>query len=163
MRQHLLVRHAWAHVRVGERNPPADPSPRAGFAGTSATRRNFPPEGVARHISRRQFNVLRLAAAVPMIVPSVPPRVAGGATTPSSTQNRNMLRGLRTASSGPVGKTIMATCVGGLVLAFAAWGIGDIFRGSSRTNVATVGDTSISADRFRQLYQKKLQELSIRF
>ena len=74
-----------------------------------------------------------------------------------------MLRGLRTASSGPVGKTIMAVCVGGLVLAFAAWGIGDIFRGSSRTNVATVGDTSISADRFRQLYQKKLQELSIRF
>ncbi len=56
----------------------------------------------------------------------------------------------------------MGICVGGLVLAFAAWGIGDIFRGYTRTNVATVGSSSISADQFRQLYQKKLQDLSIR-
>jgi peptidyl-prolyl cis-trans isomerase D len=54
----------------------------------------------------------------------------------------------------------MALVVGVLVIAFAAWGIGDIFRGSSRSNVATVGSTSISGDQFRQLYQKKLQELS---
>jgi peptidyl-prolyl cis-trans isomerase D len=73
-----------------------------------------------------------------------------------------MLRGLRTASTGWLGKTIMALVVGVLVVAFAAWGIGDIFRGYSRTNVATVGDMSISPDRFRQLYQKKLQELSVR-
>jgi len=73
-----------------------------------------------------------------------------------------MLRGLRTASSGPVGKTIMAICVGGLVIAFAAWGIGDIFRGYTRTNVATVGSSTISPDQFRQLYQNKLNELSLR-
>ena len=73
-----------------------------------------------------------------------------------------MLRGLRTASTGLVGKTIMALVVGVLVIAFAAWGIGDIFRGYSRTNVATVGNASISPDRFRQLYQQKLQELSAR-
>ena len=73
-----------------------------------------------------------------------------------------MLRGLRTASTGWLGKTIMALVVGVLVIAFAAWGIGDIFRGSSRVNVATVGSTSISGDQFRQLYQKKLQEFSLR-
>jgi peptidyl-prolyl cis-trans isomerase D len=71
-----------------------------------------------------------------------------------------MLRGLRTASSGPIGKTIMAICVGGLVLAFAAWGIGDIFRGYARSYVATIGGSSISAEQFRQLYQNKLQEIS---
>jgi peptidyl-prolyl cis-trans isomerase D len=73
-----------------------------------------------------------------------------------------MLRGLRTASTGWIGKTIMALVVGVLVVAFAAWGIGDIFRGSSRVNVATVGSSSISGDQFRQLYQKKLQEFSLR-
>jgi peptidyl-prolyl cis-trans isomerase D len=73
-----------------------------------------------------------------------------------------MLRGLRTASSGPVGKTIMAICVGGLVLAFAAWGIGDIFRGYSRSYVAVVGSSSITPDQFRQMYQNKLNELSVR-
>jgi peptidyl-prolyl cis-trans isomerase D len=72
-----------------------------------------------------------------------------------------MLRGLRTASTGWIGKTIMALVVGVLVIAFAAWGIGDIFRGGSRTNVATVGSATISPDQFRQLYQKRLQELSV--
>src|SRR5262249_22955552 len=71
-----------------------------------------------------------------------------------------MLRGLRTASTGWIGKTIMTICVGGLVVAFAAWGIGDIFRGYTRSYVATVGSSSITPDQFRQLYQKKLQELS---
>ena len=56
----------------------------------------------------------------------------------------------------------MAMVVGVLVIAFAAWGIGDIFRGYTRTAVATVGSTSISPDQFRQLYQNKLQELSLR-
>ena len=71
-----------------------------------------------------------------------------------------MLRGLRTASTGWLGKTIMALVVGVLVIAFAAWGIGDIFRGYSRSYVATVGNTSITSDQFRQLYQTKLQDLS---
>jgi peptidyl-prolyl cis-trans isomerase D len=56
----------------------------------------------------------------------------------------------------------MGLVVGVLVIAFAAWGVGDIFRGSSRVNVATVGSASISGDQFRQLYQKKLQEFSVR-
>jgi len=73
-----------------------------------------------------------------------------------------MLRGLRTASTGWVGKTIMAIVVGVLVIAFAAWGIGDIFRGYTRTYVAVVGSSSITPDQFRQLYQNKLNELSLR-
>ncbi len=73
-----------------------------------------------------------------------------------------MLRGLRTASTGWVGKTIMAIVVGVLVIAFAAWGIGDIFRGYSRSYVAVVGSSSITPDQFRQLYQNKLNELSLR-
>ena len=71
-----------------------------------------------------------------------------------------MLRGLRTASTGWVGKTIMFIMVGGLVVAFAFWGIGDIFRGYSRSYVAVVGSSSITPDQFRQLYQNKLQEIS---
>src|SRR5580765_7967470 len=71
-----------------------------------------------------------------------------------------MLRGLRTASTGWVGKTIMAVVVGVLVVAFAAWGIGDIFRGYARSYVAVVGSSSISQEQFRQLYQNKLQEIS---
>jgi peptidyl-prolyl cis-trans isomerase D len=73
-----------------------------------------------------------------------------------------MLRGLRTASTGWIGKTIMAMVVGVLVIAFAAWGIGDIFRGYARSYVAVVGSSSITPDQFRQLYQNKLNELSLR-
>jgi peptidyl-prolyl cis-trans isomerase D len=73
-----------------------------------------------------------------------------------------MLRGLRTASTGWVGKTIMAIVVGILVVAFAAWGIGDIFRGYARSYVAVVGSSSITPDQFRTLYQNKLNELSLR-
>jgi peptidyl-prolyl cis-trans isomerase D len=72
-----------------------------------------------------------------------------------------MLRGLRTASTGWIGKTIMALVVGVLVIAFAAWGVGDIFRGYSRSYVATVGSSTINPEQFRQLYQKRLQELSL--
>jgi peptidyl-prolyl cis-trans isomerase D len=71
-----------------------------------------------------------------------------------------MLRGLRTASSGPVGKTIMAISVGALVIAFGFWGIGDIFRNFTRSALATVGDSKISVDQFRQLYNNKLQLVS---
>jgi len=56
----------------------------------------------------------------------------------------------------------MAVVVGILVIAFAAWGIGDIFRGYTRTYVAIVGSSSITPDQFRQLYQNKLNELSLR-
>lgn len=70
-----------------------------------------------------------------------------------------MLRGLRTASSGWLGKTIMAAVVGLLVVAFGIWGIGDIFRGFTRGAVASVGSAEISSDQFRQLFTDRVQAL----
>jgi peptidyl-prolyl cis-trans isomerase D len=70
-----------------------------------------------------------------------------------------MLRGLRTASSGWLGKTVMAAVVGFLIISFAIWGIGDIFRGFGRGTVAQVGHTEISMEQFRQLYNDRLQQL----
>ena len=40
-----------------------------------------------------------------------------------------MLRGMRKASSNWLGKSVMGAVVGFLVISFAIWGIGDIFRG----------------------------------
>jgi peptidyl-prolyl cis-trans isomerase D len=71
-----------------------------------------------------------------------------------------MLRGIRNASSGWIGKTIMAVVVGFLVMAFGFWGIGDIFRGNTRGALVTVGDAKMSADEFRQLFNSRLQALS---
>ena len=53
----------------------------------------------------------------------------------------------------------MATVVGFLIIAFGIWGIADVFRGSGRQTVATVGDVEISADQFRQAYNDQLQQL----
>jgi peptidyl-prolyl cis-trans isomerase D len=69
-----------------------------------------------------------------------------------------MLRGLRKASSGWVGKTIMAIVVGFLILAFGVWGIGDIFRGFGVFTVAKVGSTEISVEQFRVRYNEQLQQ-----
>jgi len=71
-----------------------------------------------------------------------------------------MLRGIRKASSNWVGKSIMAAVVAFLVISFAIWGIGDIFRGSTRTAVASIGDTEITGEQFRQLFNDRLQQLS---
>jgi peptidyl-prolyl cis-trans isomerase D len=69
-----------------------------------------------------------------------------------------MLRGLRKASSTWLGKAIMGTVVGVLILAFAYWGIADVFRGGGRSVVASVGNTDISAEQFRQTYMDQLQQ-----
>src|SRR5712692_5363487 len=74
-----------------------------------------------------------------------------------------MLRGLRKASSNWLGKVVMATVVGFLVISFAIWGIGDIFRGFGRSTVAKVGGTEISIDQFRMLYNDRLQQITRQF
>jgi peptidyl-prolyl cis-trans isomerase D len=71
-----------------------------------------------------------------------------------------MLRGLRKASSNWVGKAIMATVVAFLVISFAIWGIGDIFRGFGRSTVAKIGGTEITIQQFRNLYNDRLQQYS---
>jgi peptidyl-prolyl cis-trans isomerase D len=70
-----------------------------------------------------------------------------------------MLRGLRKASASWLGKAIMAAVVGFLVLAFAIWGIGDIFRGYGRSTFAKIGNTEIGIEQFRQAYNDRLQQI----
>jgi len=50
-----------------------------------------------------------------------------------------MLRGIHKASSTWLGKALMAVVMGFLVISFAIWGIGDIFRGFGLNAVATIG------------------------
>jgi len=72
-----------------------------------------------------------------------------------------MLRNIHKASSTWLGKAIMASVMGVLVISFAIWGIGDIFRGGfGQNSVATVGSTDISIEQFRQYYNDQLQRLS---
>src|SRR5262252_2846817 len=71
-----------------------------------------------------------------------------------------MLRGLRKASSNWLGKAVMAAVVGFLVISFAIWGIGDIFRGFGRSTVAKIGRVEITIEQFRSLYNDRLQQYS---
>ncbi len=71
-----------------------------------------------------------------------------------------MLRGIRTATSNWFGKIVMGVIVAFLVVSFAIWGIGDVFQGSGTSTVAEVGETEISVDQFRQLYNDRLQQIA---
>jgi peptidyl-prolyl cis-trans isomerase D len=73
-----------------------------------------------------------------------------------------MLRGIHKASSTWVGKAVMAIIMGGLIVSFAIWGIGDIFRGFGANSVAKIGGTEISIEQFRQYYTERLQQVSRR-
>ncbi len=77
----------------------------------------------------------------------------------TSYENARMLRGLHKASSTWLGKALMAAVMGFLVISFAIWGIGDMFRGFTRNEVATIGGTEISIEQFRQYYSERLQQL----
>jgi peptidyl-prolyl cis-trans isomerase D len=70
-----------------------------------------------------------------------------------------MLRGIRTASANWLGKGVMAVVMGLLIVSFAIWGIGDIFRGFGRSSLAKIGRTEIGIEQFRQIYNDRLQQL----
>jgi peptidyl-prolyl cis-trans isomerase D len=53
----------------------------------------------------------------------------------------------------------MGIVMGFLILSFAIWGIGDIFRGFGANSVAKVGGSEITIEQFRQFYTDKLQQL----
>jgi peptidyl-prolyl cis-trans isomerase D len=74
-----------------------------------------------------------------------------------------MLRGIRNASSNWLGKSIMSVVMGVLIVSFAVWGIADIFKGFGQSTLATVGDTEISTEQFRQTYTDRLQQISRQF
>jgi peptidyl-prolyl cis-trans isomerase D len=71
-----------------------------------------------------------------------------------------MLRGLRKASSNWLGRIVMGVVMTVLAGSFAIWGINDVFRGSSRTDVAKIGDIQIPSELFRQTYNDRIQQLS---
>jgi peptidyl-prolyl cis-trans isomerase D len=71
-----------------------------------------------------------------------------------------MLRGIRTASANWLGKAVMAVVMGLLIVSFAVWGIGDIFRGFGSASVAKIGNTEIGIEQFRQYYNDRLQQIS---
>ncbi len=71
-----------------------------------------------------------------------------------------MLRGIHQATSTFIGKTLMTVVMGALVVAFAIWGIGDIFRGYGRNDVAKVGSAEISVQQFQEYYNERLRRVS---
>ncbi len=71
-----------------------------------------------------------------------------------------MLRGLRNVGRTWVGKVVAGILFTLLILSFAVWGIGDIFRGGGVTTVARVGETEIDAETARVTYQTQIQRLS---
>jgi peptidyl-prolyl cis-trans isomerase D len=71
-----------------------------------------------------------------------------------------MLRGIHNATSTWLGKAVMAVVMGGLIISFAIWGIGDIFRGFGLNSAIKIGNTEISIEQFRQFYNDRLQQLS---
>jgi peptidyl-prolyl cis-trans isomerase D len=54
----------------------------------------------------------------------------------------------------------MGAVVAVLVVSFAIWGIGDIFRGFGRSSLAKIGKTEVTIEQFRQIYTEKLQLFS---
>ena len=68
-----------------------------------------------------------------------------------------MLEFIRAASQGLVGRAIMTVLLGLIVVSFAVWGIGDVFRGFGTNKVAAVGRTMITPDEFRNAYLTAMQ------
>ncbi|WP_336814872.1 peptidylprolyl isomerase [Bosea sp. MMO-172] len=70
-----------------------------------------------------------------------------------------MMQGIRKAGQGLLGKIVIAIMFGFLIISFAIWGVGDIFRGYGRNEVAKVGKTEISLEQMRTTYQNEIQNL----
>ncbi len=68
-----------------------------------------------------------------------------------------MLEGMRRASQNWLGKSIIGIMFGFLIISFAVWGIGDIFRGFGVNTVAKVGGVEITSEAYRAAYQMQLQ------
>ena len=68
-----------------------------------------------------------------------------------------MLEGLRVASQNWIGRTIMGLVMGVIVISFAIWGIGDVFRGFSSQRLVKIGGGEVSVEAFRSSYQNELR------
>jgi len=74
-----------------------------------------------------------------------------------------MLRNMRKAGQTVVGKIIATIFFGAIIVSFAIWGIGDIFRATPASTVAEVGSTTISVEQVREAYTEELQRLGRQF
>ncbi|MGF9762675.1 SurA N-terminal domain-containing protein [Microvirga sp. 0TCS3.31] len=70
---------------------------------------------------------------------------------------------MRKAGQTVVGKAIATIFFGALIVSFAIWGIGDIFRATPASTVAEVGDTTITVNQTRNAYTNELQRLGRQF
>lgn len=70
-----------------------------------------------------------------------------------------MMQGIRKAGQGLFGKIVIAIMFGFLIISFAIWGVGDIFRGYGRNEVAKVGKSEIGLEQMRTAYQNEIQTL----
>ena len=70
-----------------------------------------------------------------------------------------MMQGIRKAGQGLLGKIVIAIMFGFLIISFAIWGVGDIFRGYGRNEVAKVDKTEIGLEQMRTAYQNEIQNL----
>lgn len=70
---------------------------------------------------------------------------------------------MRKAGQTLVGKIIATVFFGALIVSFAIWGIGDIFRTTPASSVARVGNTDITVNQVRNAYQNELQRLGRQF
>jgi peptidyl-prolyl cis-trans isomerase D len=52
--------------------------------------------------------------------------------------------------------------LGLLIIAFALWGVADVFRNYGRGTLARIGNTEITADEYRQAYQEEMASISRR-
>lgn len=68
-----------------------------------------------------------------------------------------MLESIRAASQGLVGRAVLTVLLGLIVVSFAVWGIGDVFRGFGTNKIAAVGRATIAPDQFRAAYQTAMQ------
>jgi peptidyl-prolyl cis-trans isomerase D len=73
-----------------------------------------------------------------------------------------MLERLRNIQNSWVGKAAVAVVMGLIMISFVIWGIGPVFTGFNANTLATVGDSTVTVDAFRQAYQTELQQLQQR-
>lgn len=68
-----------------------------------------------------------------------------------------MLTGLRSAFERGILRFVLIALMGVLVLSFAIWGVGDIFRGGTSSTLASVGQTQITVQAFQTAYNRDVQ------
>jgi len=73
-----------------------------------------------------------------------------------------MLSGIRTAAGTWLGRIVLTVMFGFLIVSFAIWGIGDIFRGGVNNSLASVGRSEIGVEAYRRAFQQRIFDIQQR-